>query len=128
MEDDMPAMRLSSDEWLGQLALDLFDAPKRRVKLLHRVLTDSLLPQAISVILSQRNLGVEGTRCAQAVCAHRRSRLDLRCCDVPDELARRLAERNWPPRPRSVHSLEDEPAMWWDGAFPKPAPVERGAG
>lgn len=127
LEDEMPAVRLSPDEWMGTLALDLFNSSKRRrVERLQLVLARRLLQLGQSVIL-EAGFWARRERDVLRVSARAVGvGVELRYCDVPlDELVRRLAERNRQQRPDTVPITVSQLEMWWDHSFQKPTPEEQ---
>src|SRR5688572_19604957 len=125
LETALPALRLSPDEWLSNLGIDLFDeAARERVEGLQWRLAQRVLQLGGSVILengfwgrSERDERREGGRALRA-------RVELRYLDVPlEELWRRINQRNtkgkWVTAPLTRKQLEE-----WAAAFQAPDAAE----
>jgi len=95
----LPAIRLSPDEWMAALGVDLFDEPFRaRLEAAFRQHTRALLGQGLTVVLENgfwtRAEREEVLREGRALGAE----VQLRFLDVPfEELVRRLESRNRQP-------------------------------
>ncbi len=125
LEDEIPAVRLSPDEWMVDLRVDLYDETTReRLEAIFWRLAQRLLRLGQSVILesgfwlrSDRDEKRLGARALGA-------RVELRYLDVPlDELWRRVERRNatgaWPAAPITRAQLEE-----WAGYFEAPDAAE----
>lgn len=126
LEEEMPAVRLPPDEWMGKRALDLFNSSKRRrVERLQLVLAGRLLQLGPSVILEAGFWARRERDVLRASAGAMGVGVELRYCDVPfDELVRRLAERNRQQLPDTAPITVSQRETWWD-SFQKPTPEER---
>ncbi|MFD9702319.1 AAA family ATPase [Lentzea sp. NPDC059081] len=96
LERDLPAIRLSPDEWIHDLGVDLFDEPFR-AKLEHKfkTLAHDLLRQGQDVVLDFGFWGREERDELRAQARALGASVELRYLAVPfDELVRRLDVRN----------------------------------
>jgi predicted kinase len=95
LEDRLQAVRLGADDWLDELAIELWDADAReRVEGLQWRLARRLLQRGVSVVIEwgtwtraeRTRIAVEGRRLG--------ARVELHYLDAPDEvLHRRVADR-----------------------------------
>ena len=127
LEEEMPAVRLSPDEWLGQLDIELFHSGKRqRVERLQLLLADRLLQLGLSVILEA---GFWTRHQRDALRQYARTMgvgVELRYCAAPfEELWRRLVERNRRNLPNTAQVTRFQLELWWDQSFQEPTPDEQ---
>ena len=113
----LPAIRLSPDEWMAALGVDLFDEPFRaRLEAVFRQHTRALLAQGLTVVLENgfwtRAEREELLREGRALGAE----VELRFLDVPiEELVRRLESRNAQPgNVRITRSMLEEYAALFE--------------
>jgi len=125
LEVSVPAVRLGGDEWMTDLAVDLFDQPFRdRLEARFRELAAVLLRLGVSVVL---DFGVWSRAERDELLALARGlgvAVELRFVDAPiEELWRRVDARNrtdaWPARPITRAELEE-----WSALFEPPTADE----
>lgn len=125
LERERNALRLSPDEWLSTLAIDLYDATKRAaVESLQWHVAARALALGVDVILENgfwwRAERDEYRSRAKALGA----RVELHFLDVSrDELWARVDTRNADLPPAMVHIDKDKLDLWWSW-FERPAPSE----
>ena len=119
------AVRLCSDEWLADLALDLFDEQARaRVEALQWRVAQELLQVGQAVIFESGPWARAGRDAMRARARELGAAVELWYLDVPIEvLWERLAERN-ARRPAATGVIDRDDLLAWSAAFDAPTPAE----
>jgi predicted kinase len=122
---ELGAVRMSPDEWMDALAIDLWDQPARgRIESLQWRLTLELLALGVTVIIEwglwTRAERDQLRRQVRAAGGH----IELRFLDVPvEELWRRLEARNAVPQPAWT-VIERDHLLEWAAEFEAPTADE----
>jgi predicted kinase len=122
---ELGAVRMSPDEWMDALAIDLWDQPGRaRIEALQWTVASELIRLGVTVII-EWGLWTRRERDALRDQVHTLGgQVELRYLDVPmDELWRRVEARN--ARPGPAWTVIDRPSLLaWFEAFEAPTPEE----
>ena len=125
LETELGAVRLSSDEWMTHLGVDLYDeAGRARVEALQQALAVDLVRLGVTVLYESggwtRRERDELRERARAVGAA----VELRFLDAPvDELWQRLAARN-ADLPWGTGAIDRDDLATWSSKIERPTPDE----
>jgi len=125
LEAEIPAVRLSGDEWMQLLGVDLHDGSVRdRMETIFWSLSQRLLALGLSVVL-ESGFWLRADRDAKRLGARALGvAVELRYLEVPlDERWRRISLRNQRP-PWSQSPITRQQLAGWDGFFEVPGPDE----
>lgn len=118
------AVRLSADEWMDTLDIDLWDtAGRQRVEQLQADHAGQLLGAGTSVVVEWGTWQRAERDALRAIAANVNAGVELYVCDAPiDELLDRITQRN-----RENPPITREQLSAWDAVIERPTPDELGS-